>query len=348
MSGPPGWVADGSIGWRILLSAELDEPAGAAGLLARLIRLHDLQGWGRPAPTMTDPDSGRLRQLLTVDRPDPVVVGTSGSTVVISAHHGAADGLGLLRILTELTGVTATSSAAGVGDRPDTGSALRTTARRLAEVAAHPPARVRPRSPRPPRAIAGRRALDVMVEQTVPGRWRTHDLVDAAARAIVAHEASAGRTAQRVAVAVGAGRAQAPDESIADRSVLLRLQDVERMSRSEIVERLRTAPVQTPPAGGALSPVTAVGLRVLSPRLGSTVLVSHLGEVTTDPAVRDLAFHPVTAGGSGLSLGAVGLPGDDLDHSPAGSRTTLTLRARGDRWRAADLSGLLDRIAANL
>ncbi len=348
MSDARRWVADRSIGWRILLSATLDEPVGAAGLLARLIRLHDTQGWGRPAPMMTDADAGRLRALLTIDRPEPLVVGTSGATVVISAHHGAADGLALLRILTELTGVAASSSATGVGDRDDTGSPLLTGTRRLAEVAVHAPARVRPRIARPPRFPAGRRAVDVMVEQTVPGRWRTHDLVDAATRGIVAHERAAGRSARRVAVAVGASRGPVTGEPIADHSALLRLQDVERMDRTTIAARLRTAPVQTPPAGGALSPVTAAGLRLLAPRLGSTVLVSHLGEVTTDPAVPDLVFHPVTAGGSGLSLGAVGLPGDDLDPTPAGARTSITLRARGDRWTAGDLAGLLDRIATHL
>jgi hypothetical protein len=67
------------------------------------------------------------------------------------------------------------------------------------------------------------------------------------------------------------------------------------------------------------------------------VLVSHLGRVTA-PDVRELAFHPVTAGGSGLSLGAVTL----------GDRTTLTLRARASAWDADGLEQLLEAIATHL
>jgi len=65
-------------------------------------------------------------------------------------------------------------------------------------------------------------------------------------------------------------------------------------------------------------------------RLGSTLLVSHLGDVTTSAAAR-LAFYPVTAGGTGLSLGAVTHDGT----------TTLTLRGRGSAWDPAGLEALL-------
>jgi hypothetical protein len=63
------------------------------------------------------------------------------------------------------------------------------------------------------------------------------------------------------------------------------------------------------------------------------MLVSHLGEVTADQVDR-LAFHPVTAGGSGISLGAVGHRG----------RTTVTLRARAARWSEDDLQELLEAV----
>ena len=98
-------------------------------------------------------------------------------------------------------------------------------------------------------------------------------------------------------------------------------------------------PLEAPPTGGrrATARLMAGGMRLLSRRLGSTLLVSHLGEVTADGAT-GLAFHPVTAGGTGLSLGAVGL----------GGSTTLTLRARADHWDRPGLAGLLSEIAAEL
>jgi hypothetical protein len=55
--------------------------------------------------------------------------------------------------------------------------------------------------------------------------------------------------------------------------------------------------------------------------------------VTTD-AGTDLAFYPVTAGGTGLSLGAV----------TQGDVTVLTLRGRASRWSTDDLDALLQRV----
>ena len=93
--------------------------------------------------------------------------------------------------------------------------------------------------------------------------------------------------------------------------------------------------------GGAAAGVVAgsmrLGMRLLSARLGSTVLVSHLGRVTA-PGVERLAFYPVTGGGSGLSLGVVG----------HGARTTLTLRARGRRHDTEGLQAILEPLCAQL
>ena len=61
--------------------------------------------------------------------------------------------------------------------------------------------------------------------------------------------------------------------------------------------------------------------------------MSHLGEVTTTAAAA-LAFYPVTAGGTGLSLGAVTHDGT----------TMLTLRGRGSAWDEAGLDALLGRV----
>ena len=99
------------------------------------------------------------------------------------------------------------------------------------------------------------------------------------------------------------------------------------------------APLEPPPAarGRAGARALSGGIRLLSRRLGSTLLVSHLGEVTAE-GVTGLAFHPVTAGGSGVSLGAVTLHGS----------TTVTLRARAAQWDRAGLERLLAEIVAEL
>ena len=58
----------------------------------------------------------------------------------------------------------------------------------------------------------------------------------------------------------------------------------------------------------------------------------------TTSAAGALAFYPVTAGGTGLSLGAVGH--DDT--------TVLTLRGRASQWDAAGLAGLLGQVVDRL
>lgn len=331
-----GWVADPGIGWRILLTAQLPVAPDRADIGDRLAAITVLQEWPAPPPLRVHDDLAGLQHELVAADPAPLVVGLSGSHVVLSAHHSAVDGLGLLTLLERLGAGPVRSSARGVGARTTTGGAARTTTRRLREALLHPPARVTP----PPGVLTG--TGDALATRTVAGSHRTAALVHAATRAIVAHEVPHGRRAAHVAIAVGAVRTQPADASapVADRSVLIRLTDVERLDADGIASALAAAPVQTPPAGGAnpwVARATAAGLRALAPRLGSTLLVSHLGEVTA-PGVRALSFHPVTAGGTGLSLGAVGHDG----------ATTLTLRARASAWNDNGLEQLLEAVVSLL
>lgn len=332
------WVADPRIGWRILLTAELPEPADPAVLATQLAALASDQQWPTLPMPLVDDSLERLRATLLAPHPAPLLVGTSGQDLVLSAHHSAVDGLSLLKVLGRLGLAPVTSAARGVGERTTTGSVARTVGRRLGEVVFRPPADVTP--PSRPVPEPG----DVLVERAVAGSHRTAAIVAAATMAVVEHQAARGRAARHVAVAVGAVRGQADDGPIGDHSVLLRLRDVERLDAAGIARALAEAPVQTPPVAAAPRPWTAAsaratttGLRVLAARLGSTLLVSHLGEVTA-PHVDRLAFHPVTGGGSGISLGAVGFRGE----------TVLTLRARAASWNDDGLEQLLEAIISLL
>lgn len=335
MSGGPAsgrdWVADPGIGWRILLTADLAEPPDAGRVLDRLSALCARQQWPVTAEVRREDDLDTLRMRLT-EAAAPVVVGVSGSALVVSAHHASVDGLGLLTVLSALLGRPVAPSVRGVVDRPLRDGPARAIGRRLAEAALRPPA-----------GIAGEGAAggvgDVFAELSLPGSWRTAAVVAASVRGVTAHNRAAGRRTRHLAVAVGAGRpASDDDDLVANRSALLRLTDLERRSPEEIADLVRTAPLEPPPTIGRTGArVVTGGLRVLSGRLGSTLLVSHLGEVTA-AGVTGLAFHPVTAGGSGVSLGATGLHG----------QTTLTLRARAARWDRAGLERLLGTIADEL
>jgi len=338
------WVADPRIRWRILLTARLDAapgPDGARLLGERLGELAARHDWpdarppGERAVERAD-DLGALRARLAEEDRTPVVLGLAGPCLVVSAHHAWVDGLGLLDVLAAVTGTDVSSSARGVTGRPQAGGFLRSAVRRLGEVAFAPPARV---------ALPGVVPApgDAFAVVTVPGHHGTARLAHAATQGLVRHNLSAGRRTRHVAVAIGAARREdTPAGSaprIADRSELLRLRDVEDLDLGAVERLVREAPTQPPVEAGGAAGGRAVetALRVLAPRLGSSVLVSHLGRVTA-PEVADLAFHPVTAGGTGLSLGAVG----------SGDRTVLGLRARRSQWADTSLAVLLEVVAASL
>lgn len=316
-------IADPSIAWRILLTAEVDEVPAVAALRHALDGLYVAQGWAGPGLVVDDVDDlDALRRRLGGLEAPVVALGVTGRHVVVAADHAAVDGLGLLAVLAAVTGYPVAYSARGVGDRPDAAGPARTVVRRLGEVALAPPARVR--------GAGGdaSAAHDTYVATSVVGTPRTADLVAAGVRAL-----GAAGVSRRVAVAVGVARS-VDAGVVADRSALLRLRGAERLSRDEVAALVRTAPTQAAPTGeGAAGGLVRLGLRALAPRLGSTLLVSHLGEVTA-PGVASLAFHPVTAGGSGLSLGAATLRGT----------TTLTLRARARTWGEPELARLLDGV----
>ena len=326
---PGAWVADPGVLWSILLTARLVELVPPQLLDERLRRLYAEHAWAEPPAVLEDSAVVPLQQRLAGAAAEsvPVAVGLSGNSLVIAAHHSRVDGLGLLGVLAGLLDAPLRSSARGVSDRATPGR-VRAIGARLAEVAFAPPARVRPAGPSP---WPGQ---DTFAMLTLPGSFRTADLVHAGVAGVTAYNGRHGGAERRVAVAVGASRRGGDDLVVADRSALIRLRGLEGVTRDEIGRRLREAPLQpAAPAARAVGGVVSLGLRLLAPRLGSTLLVSHLGDVTAS-GVAGLAFAPVTGGGSGVSLGAVGHDG----------ATTLTLRARGRTHDADGLAELLEAI----
>ncbi len=336
---PPttGWLGESSLPWNILLVVSLDEVPPVAQLRRRLEALSTDQHWGAPPETAVS--EGEVAPLLArlasvPNTGHPVSVGRTPSGLVIRAHHAYVDGLGLLALVGELTGVPARSSATGVGERPRR-STLTTLVSRLLEVALRPPAAV---------ASSGGRPTDddVFAVATVAGGRRTTDLAHAAVQAISAWNLAAGDGPHRVALAVGLSTTGGADPSVGDHSGFLRIPDAERLGRSDLETMVASAPLQvggTARSGASrrVSGLIRWGTRTFSRRLGSTVLVSHLGRVEGG-SVRDGAFYPVAGGGSGMSLGAVTISG----------RTTVTLRARGRQHDPVGLEQLLATIIARL
>lgn len=335
------WVADPVIGWRILLVADLETLPRSVDLGERLTALYAAQDWpGAPTVLESSLDADELAASLDAGSSAPLLVGTAGSSLVLSGHHRDVDGLGLLTALAALTGGAVASSARGVGGRPRRPHATGVV-RRLVEALLAPPAGVDLPRPDVPREH------DSLVRRET-GQVRTHELVLAGVRAVQSvrrHERRARLRDRRVAISVGVGRPD-PGPRIADRSELLRLRHV--TTGTPVRDLLRTAPLE-PAIGrsgtsgsrggrvgagpGLLDRLSTALMARLRPRLGSTLLVSHLGDVHA-PGVRSIAFYPVTAGGSGISLGAANVRG----------RTVLTARARGYDVDATTLARLLDAV----
>ena len=336
-SAPEGWLGQSGLAWNILLSADVVPPPTRI-LRERLETLASRQGWpvGVPGAVVEGDRSSVLRRLAArADHRPPVAVGRTPGSVVVGAHHAYVDGLGLLTVLGALCASPVTSRAVGVGRGRASARDAGSLVRRLGEVAVRPPAGVAGDGDGADRG-------DVFARAVLDGSVRTAALVHTGAAAVVAANRERGRRSDRVAVAVGVSRAGGTRTVVADDSGFIRLTDVERLGPSAVEAAIGRAPLQFGGSaqGGitrAASGLIRTGARLLAPRLGSTLLVSHLGTIDAD-GLEAVAFHPLAGGGSGVSLGAATLRG----------RTVLTLRARGAAHTTGDLERLLAGITDRL
>jgi hypothetical protein len=253
--------------------------------------------------------------------------------LLMAAHHGALDGLGLVALLGVLLGTPVSSSAKGLGERPGGGSFARVVVRRLAEAAFRPPARVAPASRR--RGAPGDElaAVDVSTES-----FGTSALVAASLRAVRGWNARLGGEQERLVVAVGASRRAGDGLRLEERSAYLRFPVTGLPDEDRVRQVLRRTPPQPPaPAMAGLGPAAAL-VRAVSGRLGSTLLVSHLGTLKGPPELRSVAFYPVAHGRSGVAVGAACVR----------EVTTLTLRARRRDFDRSAAEALLAAVARQL
>ena len=198
-------------------------------------------------------------------------------------------------------------------------STVRTLLSRLGEMVLRPPA--------PVAGHPGDEAGDVLAVAELPGVVRTSRLAHAAVAAVSEWNARGGGA--RRPGGAGAGRLHGGrDLARGGRaSGFLRLTHAQRPLRDDLRRAIAEAPLQV--GGSARDAAVRRSARLIrwastrfAGRLGSTVLVSHLGAVS-GPGITGLAFYPLSGTGSGLSVGAVTCAG----------RTTLTLRARGSSSR---------------
>lgn len=248
--------------------------------------------------------------------------------VLIAAHHGAADGIGLLALLGAVLDEPVASSARGVTGRAVSGPFLRSAAQRLNEAAFRPPTRV---------AADGVSTADVLRAGDVDAeRLDTATLIAAGAAAVRGYNATRGKDARRVVAAVGASKSGGGRPSPRHDSTFLRLPVPVGASADDVRELLRAQPPE-PDFPTAASRVASTAARALAARLGSTFLASNLGLITAD-SLAAVRFHPAASGPNGLSFGLASTP----------STSTVTVRARGAYFSADAAEQLLQLVVREL
>lgn len=338
-----GWYGDPTISWSVLLRATIDSPADPAKVgerLAAMVRRYPHLG---AVPAVEAADARQWPALLARFADEPyadgcplvrVAIGTEEPVLVVAAHHGVTDGLGLLALLGEALGTTLTSAARGIGERAARSSFAVTAARRLVEALLRPPARIAPHGGSDSAAAAG----DVLREVEVPAApVGTGTLVAATARAVESWNRWSGTRTGRQVVGLGVSRRGGERLTPELDSAFVRLAlpgDPSGATVRRMIAKCRPEPTYPHTRSAAPQAVT----RALARRLGSTFLVSNLGRVQAAAGVRSLAFHPAASGRSGVAIGAV----------TAGAITTITIRARRSDFDDSAAGKLLDTIVDEL
>lgn len=360
-----GLYGDQGVSWSILLEADLSTALDrqlAAKRLADLVASHPRLG-SAPQPVHVGAGDWTATRSAFADRPytesEPllrlaVLDDADTARVLIAAHHGAADGLGLLALLGAVLDEPVCSSARGIVDRPRGRSFLRSATRRLGEALFTPPSRVAADRGGAPNASFGassatndalgaadqlraadqQRAADQLRAAELgagPQRLDTATLVVCGARAVAGYNAARGVPARRVVAAVGASKAGGSNPTPGHDSTFLRLRVDPQASADEVREQLRGQPPE-PDFPTSTSPLASTAARMLAPRLGSTFLASNLGLITAQ-SVAAVRFYPAASGPNGLSFGMASTP----------SSGSVTVRARGAFFSAAAAQELLDR-----
>lgn len=335
-----GLYGDPTVSWSILLEARLGNVLAPEKAAERLrIATEKYAHLGAPplieqVPAAEFPAVRNRFAATPYDRGAPllrVAVCADEPAVLIAAHHGAVDGLGLLAVLGLALDVPITSGATGIGARTADESFLLSALRRLAEALFAPPARISPDRGIP---VSG----DVFAARHEPRmRLGAAAFVAAAARTTEAWNRAHGTKTARVVAALGAsqrgGGAPEPEPG----STFFRLRLTEEPSVDD-VRRILADQHPEPDFPARSSRIARLGTRLLASRLGSTYLVSNLGAVSAGDLVLSIAFYPAASGRSGVAFGA----------ATVGDTSTLTIRARRKDFDATAADRLVDEFVRSV
>lgn len=300
--------------WSVLLEAQLDAAPAADVIAARLARAVDEASWLGPAPEVWAADDvtdlrGVFADRAFSDGGPAVRAARSDTGLLLAAHHGAVDGLGLLALMAVALHRPLPSSVRGVGDRHAPGRA-RSNLARVAQVLVSPSPLVARDTTSPGEGDA----FAVVKANRPAGAAR---LLAATASALADWNRQHGRPPRALEIAVGASTIAGNASDLQDNSTFLRIRckmPFDLPTARAAIAAATPQPTQ-PSRASAAARFTA---RALGRRMGPTALTSSLGRIPASSGLRELRFLPVTYGRSGLAVGAAQVA-DNL---------TIGLRAR--------------------
>jgi len=333
-----GLYGDPTVTWSIALGVEL-----RTSVVPDAVATRAAQGWESwahlgmlPKVELVPPDEWSSCRAGFLDTPygdaDPLVrigLTTDGRRLLVAAHHGVIDGLGMLGLVGRLAGVPITSSARGIQEGAEPAGFWSRAIGRLGEALLRPPARLGPTRRRSP---AGGDWVHVSVLPA--SALGTGQLVAAVTRAGLAWRGrSRRRTVLSLALSTRPGAPQpAPDRATAyGRIVTCSGSDAE--SAAALRELVPEPAFPETTVGGVGPAVT----KLLGSRLGATALVSNLGRLSGDGVV-GAELWPAPSGPAGIAVAAV----------TAGELTTVTLRMRRGWFTEAETAEFGDHLARQL
>ncbi len=335
-----GLYGDPDTTWGICLELGFRGPLGSDQVQERAAALVERHPHLGPAPALetVDHEVWESRRAVAAAAPYDVagplvrlLLSADGRRLLVAAHHGACDGLGLVAVADRVSGGGLVSAARGIGDRPAPLSFGRSSVLRLREALLQPP-------PRFGSHVEASGSGEHLRVRTLPRRASgTVALCAALADVFVTWNHPSAGNAARPLFVTGASRRPsgtlAPDRQTA----YLRFRVDPSWDRTRLQAEF-----------GALAPEpefpeTSVGgvgpriTRLLRSRLGATAQLSNLG-VVEGPDLSYAAMFPALSGPRGLAVGLVSTT----------STSTLSLRTRAAEFSAQDTDALVDLIADRL
>lgn len=335
-----GLYGDPDTTWGICLEVGLVAPAALLAARGRVADLFDLHPHLGPRPVIEDVSAEAWEDRRAATGATPYAIGgplvrllvsEDRRKILVAAHHGVCDGLGLVAIADAVAGVGLVSAARGIGDRAAPRTFWRSSLGRLREALMQPP-------PRFVSHIEDHSDGENLVLSSGPRIGAgTADLCVAVGAVFTTWNRDRDGNAGRPLYVSGASR-RLPGTLAPDRqTAYLRFRPDPGWGREQVqaaFAELDPEPEFPVTSAGGIGPRVT---RLLRARLGATAQLSNLGVIEGD-GLDYAAMFPALSGPRGLAVGLV---------STARS-TTLSLRTRGSEFGPTDTATLLDLILVEL